>query len=58
MSRSLPLRREGACGASHASRLGKLAVRALFDEAVLDCKPGLVSASDSGAHADMTLATF
>jgi triphosphoribosyl-dephospho-CoA synthase len=58
MTRSLPLRREDACAPSHATGLGRLAVRALFDEAVLGCKPGLVSASDSGAHADMTLATF
>jgi triphosphoribosyl-dephospho-CoA synthase len=39
-------------------RLGRLAVRALFDEAVLDGKPGLVGPGDSGAHADMSLATF
>jgi triphosphoribosyl-dephospho-CoA synthase len=58
MTRPLPLRRDVACARSHATRLGRLAVRALFDEAVLDCKPGLVSASDAGAHADMTLATF
>ena len=58
MTRSLPLRREGELACSHATRLGRLAVCALFDEAVLDCKPGLVSAGDSGAHADMTVATF
>ena len=58
MTGSLPLRREAASAASHATRLGRLAVRALFEEAVLDCKPGLVCPADSGAHADMTLATF
>ena len=58
MTGSRPLRRGTAPTASVAPRLGRLAVRALFDEAVLDMKPGLVSPSDSGAHGDMTLATF
>jgi triphosphoribosyl-dephospho-CoA synthase len=58
MSGPSPLRREAAPCAWPAARVGRLAVRALFDEAVLDGKPGLVSASGSGAHADMSLATF
>jgi triphosphoribosyl-dephospho-CoA synthase len=41
-----------------AQRIGCLAVRALYHEAVLFPKPGLVSARDGGAHEDMTLATF
>jgi triphosphoribosyl-dephospho-CoA synthase len=41
-----------------AQRIGRLAVRALHHEAVLYPKPGLVSPVDSGAHADMTIATF
>ncbi|MFO1303427.1 MAG: triphosphoribosyl-dephospho-CoA synthase MdcB [Burkholderiales bacterium] len=41
-----------------AARVGRLAVRALFDEALLGCKPGLVGPGDSGAHGDMSLATF
>lgn len=40
------------------ARIGRLAVRALYHEAVLFPKPGLVSARDSGAHDDMSLATF
>lgn len=40
------------------ARIGRLAVRALYHEAVLFPKPGLVSARDSGAHRDMSLATF
>jgi triphosphoribosyl-dephospho-CoA synthase len=51
-------RREVASAASLATRLGRLAVRALFDEAVLDGKPGLVGPGGNGAHDDMTLATF
>jgi triphosphoribosyl-dephospho-CoA synthase len=43
--------------AAHA-RIGRAAVRALYHAAVLFPKPGLVSARDSGAHGDMTLATF
>ena len=39
-------------------RIGRLAVRALYHEAVLYPKPGLVSAQDNGAHRDMSLATF
>jgi triphosphoribosyl-dephospho-CoA synthase len=41
-----------------AAHLGRLAIRALYREAVLHPKPGLVSAVDSGAHTDMNLATF
>lgn len=41
-----------------AEHIGRLAVRALYHEAVLYPKPGLVSAVDCGAHRDMTLATF
>jgi len=41
-----------------AEHIGRLAVRALYHEAVLHPKPGLVSAVDSGAHRDMTIATF
>jgi len=40
------------------ARIGRAAVRALHHEAVLYPKPGLVSAMDTGAHADMSLATF
>jgi triphosphoribosyl-dephospho-CoA synthase len=40
------------------ARVGRLAVRALYHEAVLFPKPGLVSAHDNGAHGDMSLATF
>jgi len=58
MTRASPLPRAGVSTASLARRLGRLAVRALFAEAVLDGKPGLVSPSDSGAHGDMSLATF
>lgn len=39
-------------------RIGRLAVRALYHEAVLYPKPGLVSARDDGAHRDMSIATF
>lgn len=39
-------------------RIGRAAVRALYREAVLSPKPGLVSAADNGAHDDMSLATF
>lgn len=39
-------------------RIGRLAVRALYDEAVLYPKPGLVSAVDNGAHRDMSIGTF
>lgn len=41
-----------------AEHIGRLAVRALYHEAVLYPKPGLVSPVDSGAHRDMTIATF
>lgn len=58
MTGSLSIRHEAADVGWNATRFGRLAVRALFDEAVLDGKPGLVSPSDSGAHPDMTLATF
>ena len=49
---------EAAPRAWSPARVGRLAVRALFDEAVLDRKPGLVGRGDSGAHEDMSLATF
>ncbi|MEO8755752.1 MAG: triphosphoribosyl-dephospho-CoA synthase MdcB [Casimicrobiaceae bacterium] len=48
--------RTGAAG--DAQRIGRHAVLALYHEAALYPKPGLVSALDSGAHADMTMATF
>ena len=38
--------------------IGRLAVRALYHEAVLYPKPGLVSPVDCGAHRDMSIATF
>lgn len=53
-----PLPFEEAPLAWSPARVGRLAVRALFDEAVLDRKPGLVGRGDSGAHEDMSLATF
>ena len=58
MTRTSSLRRCDASTASLARNLGRLAVRALFAEAVLDGKPGLVTPRDSGAHGDMSLATF
>lgn len=58
MNRPLAAPRAPGPGAVPAVHLGRLAVRALFDEAVLDGKPGLVGPDDSGAHADMSLATF
>jgi triphosphoribosyl-dephospho-CoA synthase len=58
MNRLRTFRREAAPAVSLSMRVGRLAVRALFDEAVLDGKPGLVGPGDSGAHADMSLATF
>lgn len=53
-----PTARPQACIAWPPERIGRLAVRALYHEAVLYPKPGLVSAQDSGAHRDMSLATF
>jgi triphosphoribosyl-dephospho-CoA synthase len=41
-----------------AGHIGRLAIRALYHEAVLFPKPGLVSRVDRGAHRDMTIATF
>lgn len=41
-----------------AWRIGRAAVRALYDELALNPKPGLVSPLDNGAHRDMTMATF
>lgn len=43
---------------AEARRIGRLAVRALYRELALYPKPGLVSGVDSGAHADMSIATF
>lgn len=45
-------------GASEVRRVGRLAVRALYHEIALYPKPGLVSPIDSGAHSDMSIATF
>jgi triphosphoribosyl-dephospho-CoA synthase len=47
-----------APAAGVAAQLGRAAVRALYREATLEGKPGLVGPVDSGAHQDMTLATF
>lgn len=47
-----------ASDAAAPAHIGRLAVRALYHEAVLYPKPGLVSAYDDGAHRDMSLATF
>jgi triphosphoribosyl-dephospho-CoA synthase len=58
MTRTSPRSRRDASTAWLAQDLGRRAVRALFAEAVLDGKPGLVTPGDSGAHADMSLATF
>jgi len=58
MTHTSSLRRRDGSSALLAAGVGRLAVRALFAEAVLDGKPGLVTASDSGAHGDMSLATF
>lgn len=41
-----------------ARRIGREAIRALHAELALSPKPGLVSPLDSGAHRDMTIATF
>ena len=41
-----------------AGQLGRHAVRALYAEASLYPKPGLVSPVDSGSHTDMSMATF
>jgi triphosphoribosyl-dephospho-CoA synthase len=47
-----------AANALSPARIGRAAVAALHREAVLYPKPGLVSAIDDGAHADMSLATL
>jgi triphosphoribosyl-dephospho-CoA synthase len=39
-------------------KIGRLAVRCLYDELILYPKPGLVSLVDNGSHDDMTAATF
>ena len=50
---------EGRGDAARTARAcGRLAVRALYHEAALHPKPGLVSPMDNGAHADMSMATF
>lgn len=41
-----------------ATRIGRLAIRALYREVVLSPKPGLVSPTDSGSHADMDFRSF
>lgn len=41
-----------------AARIGRLAVRSLYQELVLYPKPGLVSLVDSGSHHDMDASTF
>lgn len=41
-----------------ATRIGSLAVRALYREVALSPKPGLVSPADSGSHDDMDFRTF
>jgi triphosphoribosyl-dephospho-CoA synthase len=41
-----------------ASRLGRAAVVALYDELALSPKPGLVSFEDNGSHVDMDARTF
>jgi triphosphoribosyl-dephospho-CoA synthase len=43
---------------THAQRVGRAAVAALYDELALAPKPGLVSFVDSGSHADMDATTF
>ena len=43
---------------SAARALGRHALRSLYAELVLYPKPGLVSMGDSGAHTDMSAATF
>jgi len=45
-------------GSEPSSSIGREAVRALYREAALDMKPGLVGPAGSGAHRDMTLSTF
>lgn len=55
---ALAASRAGVLPAGAAARLGRLAVRALHGEATLAGKPGLVGPEGSGAHTDMTLATF
>ena len=42
----------------HAVKIGRLAVRALYQELTLEPKPGLVSLRDSGSHGDMDAGTF
>ena len=51
-------RRSAARADIDAGRIGRLAVRALYHEAALYPKPGLVSPVDSGSHDDMSMATF
>jgi triphosphoribosyl-dephospho-CoA synthase len=41
-----------------ATRIGSLAIRALYRELALSRKPGLVSPTDSGSHQDMDFHTF
>lgn len=41
-----------------AERIGRLAVRSLYQEVALHPKPGLVSPFDNGSHVDMSMATF
>lgn len=41
-----------------AARIGNLAIHALYREAQLSPKPGLVSPVDSGSHRDMDFGTF
>ncbi|WP_019142605.1 triphosphoribosyl-dephospho-CoA synthase MdcB [Noviherbaspirillum massiliense] len=52
--------RERKLAAAHAfcARLGRLAVRSLYDELTLYPKPGLVSLVDNGSHRDMNAETF
>ncbi|HEU0203672.1 MAG TPA: triphosphoribosyl-dephospho-CoA synthase MdcB [Burkholderiaceae bacterium] len=51
-------RRPLASAAGLSERVGRLAVRSLYNEAALYPKPGLVSPVDNGSHADMSMATF
>jgi triphosphoribosyl-dephospho-CoA synthase len=46
------------CDPQALLRIGRCAVTALYDELALEPKPGLVSFSDSGSHADMDARTF
>jgi len=41
-----------------AERIGRLAIRSLYREAVLAPKPGLVSSGSQGSHRDMDFSTF